>query len=174
MAKTNTQFSVEHQNRLFELEDKSWWFKYRASVISRIASEYFDKSSLTLDIGGGNGYTTSQMAKKGFKMGLLEPSYQAFLNGKKRGIELVINGSIEDIETPQIQYTLLDVLEHIKDDDEFLEVIKSRLTENGLLLLTVPAYMSLWSEEDVKAGHFRGHLIRNLGIMYCIICRVGI
>lgn len=154
-AQTPTMFSEKQQNDLFEKEDKSWWFQYRAKVISKISAQYFDNDKLTIDIGGGNGFTTSVMLKEGFKMGLLEPSYQACLNGKKRNIPYVVNGSIDDIVEPCSQFTLLDVLEHIEDDGTFLDSIFNKLTIGGRLLITVPAYMSLWSDEDVKAGHFR-------------------
>ena len=153
--KSDTQFSSDVQNNLFEIEDKSWWFQYRAKVIESFASVYFDKTKLTVDIGGGNGYTTSILSKLGFNMGLLEPSYQACVNGKKRQIPYVKNGSIEDMDHPIDQYMLLDVLEHIEDDDKFLDLIYGKMNLGGVLLITVPAFMSLWSREDLIAGHFR-------------------
>ena len=160
--KSDTQFSSDVQNNLFEIEDKSWWFQYRAKVIESFASVYFDKTKLTIDIGGGNGYTTSILSRLGFNMGLLEPSYQACVNGKKRQIPYVKNGSIEDMDHPIDQYMLLDVLEHIEDDDFFLDVIYEKLNLGGVLLITVPAFMSLWSREDLNAGHFKAEICEKL------------
>lgn len=161
----STRFTDKQQNDLFEKEDSSWWFQYRAKVISKIASQYFDKNVLTIDIGGGNGYTTSIMVGAGFKMGLLEPSYQACLNGKKRDIPYVVNGSVDDLEDSCCQFTLLDVLEHIEDDDAFLDTIYRKLSIGGRLLITVPACMSLWSEEDVMAGHYRRYKVKELVLL---------
>lgn len=161
-SQPSTMFTDEQQDRLFEVEDKSWWFQYRAKVIKKIASLFFDKNIQTVDIGGGNGYTTSVLEKDGFNMCLLEPSYQACLNGKKRNLLNVINGSIDDLENSNSQFTLLDVLEHIEDDGNFLDSILRKMSDCGMILITVPAFMSLWSDEDMKAGHFRRYKKGNL------------
>ena len=39
-----TAFSEEQQNRLFSIEDKSWWFGYRAKVILMLLNKYFSKT----------------------------------------------------------------------------------------------------------------------------------
>jgi hypothetical protein len=46
------------------------------------------------------------------------------------------------------------VLEHI-DDASFLERAKSMLAPDGRLIITVPAYMNLWSAHDVEHHHLR-------------------
>jgi SAM-dependent methyltransferase len=50
---------------------------------------------------------------------------------------------------------MLDVLEHIHDDQASLSVVHSRLTETGWFLVTVPAFQFLWSSHDVFSHHFR-------------------
>lgn len=51
---TATKFSEEEQERLYALEDISWWFRYRAEVITYISRRFLSDSSLVLDVGGGN------------------------------------------------------------------------------------------------------------------------
>lgn len=51
--------------------------------------------------------------------------------------------------------TLLDVLEHIEDDDVFLAEIFEHLPQGAHLFLTVPAGQWLFSDWDVKLGHHR-------------------
>jgi len=50
---------------------------------------------------------------------------------------------------------MLDVLEHIEQDHEFLVSVNRRLNENGILLVTVPAYNFLFSDHDVFLKHYR-------------------
>jgi SAM-dependent methyltransferase len=50
---------------------------------------------------------------------------------------------------------LFDVLEHIDDDVGALKEIRQALKPNGILLMTVPAYQSLWSNFDEYSGHKR-------------------
>jgi len=50
---------------------------------------------------------------------------------------------------------LLDVLEHQEDDRGFMTDLVSKMEPGSVLLLTVPALQSLWSNWDVALGHFR-------------------
>ncbi|MBQ4225981.1 MAG: methyltransferase domain-containing protein [Oscillospiraceae bacterium] len=161
----STAFSADQQNGLLALEDDSWWFSYRAQVITGKMDQFFDRSKLTLDIGGGNGYTSARAQKEGYRIGLIEPSYSACMNAKHRGIETVCCGSVTDdsiYDSSVDQMLLLDVLEHIKDDRSFLRLLRKKLKRKGLILITVPAFMCLWSSEDDEAGHFRRYRIREI------------
>ncbi len=51
--------------------------------------------------------------------------------------------------------TLLDVLEHIDDDREFLARLVARLEAPTTIVVTVPASPRLWSQWDVALGHVR-------------------
>ncbi len=48
-----------------------------------------------------------------------------------------------------------DVLEHIREDSNVLSQIQNALTDNGILLITVPQHRWLWSATDEAAGHVR-------------------
>lgn len=160
----STKFSDIEQDELFGTEDTSWWFQYRADVIAKIFMEYCDVESPVFDIGGGNGYTSSILKQSSRKIGVIEPSYGACLNAKRRNIEYVICDSIRE-DSPDStleQVMLLDVLEHIEAPDKFLKNIYCAMKSGGNMIITVPAFMSLWSSEDVYAGHFRRYQKKEL------------
>lgn len=48
-----TKFSEETQDSLFEIEDTSWWFQYRAEVIAAVAQKSFVFNIQTFDCGAG-------------------------------------------------------------------------------------------------------------------------
>ena len=52
-------------------------------------------------------------------------------------------------------FLLTDVLEHIEDDHTFLKQIVDKSDPCSSFLITVPAFMSLWSGHDVYLRHFR-------------------
>ena len=58
--------------------------------------------------------------------------------------------------------TMLDVIEHIKDDVQYLFMISNWLTDGGILFLTVPAYQWLWSGEDYVSQHVRRYSRKRL------------
>ena len=136
-----TQFSAQLQDEYFDSEDNSWWFRYKSEVIQYLVEKYFDRSSRSFDIGGGNGYIASRLVKAGYDIGLIEPAYEACLNAQKRGVPYVVNGSIGDIDYNIMQCTCLDVLEHVEDDRHFLNAIYQKMETGGKLILTVPAFM---------------------------------
>jgi hypothetical protein len=57
---------------------------------------------------------------------------------------------------------LFDVLEHIQNDKDILKTIYQITNINGFLVLTVPAYPSLWSSHDVAANHVRRYTFPGL------------
>ncbi len=158
----DTQFSAEAQDELFSTEDISWWFQYRAQVLIDMAERYFVRETEILDIGGGNGYTTSRLQQAGFQTALLEPSYEACLHAKQRGVPRCFCGVLDDYDEPIQQCMLLDVLEHIEDDSGVLCELHTKMPVGGILLLTVPALSMLWSSEDEAAGHYRRHHLPQL------------
>ena len=61
-------------------------------------------------------------------------------------------------EAPDGQYDwvlLLDVLEHVEDDTALLREQLPRLSAQGRVLVSVPAWQALYSEHDVRLGHRR-------------------
>lgn len=57
---------------------------------------------------------------------------------------------------------MMDVLEHIENDKEFIREVLSFLREGGLLLITVPAFQSLFGPHDVFLRHLRRYTKRSL------------
>lgn len=50
---------------------------------------------------------------------------------------------------------LLDVLEHTEDDRRVLSGLRDVLKKGGFMLVSVPAFVCLWSRHDEQAGHRR-------------------
>ncbi|HJW46447.1 MAG TPA: class I SAM-dependent methyltransferase [Lysobacter sp.] len=113
-----------------------------------------------LEIGPGAGTLLTEFAGRGFRCDALELSSEAR--------ELVANvacaaGSrigLHDSPRPEWKggfdsLFAFDVLEHIEDDRGALRQWASWLRPGGVMVLSVPARMSLWTAGDEWAGHFR-------------------
>jgi hypothetical protein len=48
-----------------------------------------------------------------------------------------------------------DVIEHVQDDAAFLTSCLTQLKDGGWVVITVPAFMFLWSEHDELNNHYR-------------------
>jgi SAM-dependent methyltransferase len=120
---------------------------------------------LISDIGGSNGVITKLMSDKGYEMLLIEPSEQACANASKRGVQNIICATISDngFKQNSLDYCLLlDVIEHIEDDLGFLKVLYDKMSAGAKLIVTVPAFMHLWSSHDENLRHFRRYLLKDL------------
>ena len=58
--------------------------------------------------------------------------------------------------------TCLDVIEHTRDDTRALGELLRVTRPGGYLLVTAPAYPSLWSSHDDRNDHFRRYRRRTL------------
>ena len=120
---------------------------------------------LFFDIGGGNGFVSKGLEKNGIKTCLVEPGIQGCLNAKKRGLSNIVCSDLESLKfKAPIPFSigLFDVLEHIENDDDYLEKICNSIIKDGYLFITVPAYNFLWSKQDTESGHFRRYSLYEL------------
>lgn len=145
------------RNRLFSLEDESWWFRHRNALICSLVRA-FPPSGEIVDVGGGNGVVSLALERAGFPMILLEPGADGVRNAQARGLGNVVCSTLQaaDFHAGVLPAAgLFDVIEHIEDDVRFLQELRTCVVPEGRIYLSVPAHSWLWSAEDDHAGHYR-------------------
>ena len=133
----------------------------RFYVRTRHMLKFFpSKPQRIIDIGCGDGFFLELLAKRGLVADGIDASAEAIELCKKRFGRF--GGAIKccfiEEFRPEKLYDLVlcgEVLEHIEDDESFLKEINRLTVLNGILILTVPLDMKLWSKADENAGHFR-------------------
>lgn len=165
-AKTASDISYpEAGNEIcYQIEENSFWFKHRNNCILTAVKKY-NEGRLFFDIGGGNGYVAKGIEANGLKTILIEPGIKGCLNARKRQLQNIVCATLEDAQfkkgtLPSVG--LFDVVEHIENDVAFLSMIHAYMQEGGKVYITVPAFQSLWSNEDVDAGHYRRYSTKEL------------
>jgi len=121
----------------------------------------YPPAGAVFDIGGGNGFVAKAMQDAGFDVVLVEPGADGARNAQRRGIRSVVCAGLAEagfVPASLPAVGLFDVVEHVEDDHGFLEMIRSYLSPQGRVYITVPAYPALWSHEDIDAGHYRRYL----------------
>jgi 2-polyprenyl-3-methyl-5-hydroxy-6-metoxy-1,4-benzoquinol methylase len=151
----------------FEIQKKHWWFVTKKQIVLDLIKRYTVSGSnkKVLDIGCGSGLMLSSLEEVGQTFGMdmsddaINFSREIFKGEVKKG-SLPLQVPFEENFFNVI--TALDVIEHIDEDVDALKALRSRLTAEGKAIITVPAYMFLWSEFDVMNEHKRRYTLTEL------------
>ncbi len=142
---------------LFEAEDRHWWFRGRRAVVDALLSHAdLPAAPQILDAGCGTGGNLGHYAAIGAVTGV-EPSADAVGFCRERGFD-VAQAGLESVPFEDGRFDLVvatDVIEHIAAEHEALSELYRIATPGGKMVLTVPAYQWLWSEEDERLHHQR-------------------
>lgn len=163
----NIAYPTEAHDRICELEQESFWFIHRKHCISQLLQTLSNPHEIW-DIGAGTGFISEHLQNEGYSVVPVEPDPSGLFHCQKRGLAQVRKESIHSSSFPAKSMEtilLLDVLEHIEEDEAFLHRLHELQKDAGHIILTVPALPSLWSQADDEAGHFRRYTrtgLRNL------------
>lgn len=142
--------------RYMEITNKHWWWLSRKNIIDKFLEKFSkDKKKLKiLDYGSGTGINTEILKKYG-EVFIYEPHLAArnFSISKYKYLTILDNNKNSKDKFDII--LLADVLEHIKDHNEEIALIKDLLSQDGRLLITVPAHKYLFTKKDESLQHYR-------------------
>jgi len=138
-------------------------------LISQISKKHKDtanKKTTVLDVGCGNAFVVSELSKLNTDIDFL--GYD--INFKQEYIDYLNNNSLKHITNLKISKELnnfgssiqkvtltllLDVIEHIKNDIDFLTDLRNKIPEDSIFLITVPAFQGLFTNHDKFLRHYR-------------------
>lgn len=136
-----------------------WWYKLKNSYLNNLLKKNsnFNKVPNILEIGPGLGNNLVILEKYGNISVLeIEEYFIEQLIQKQKMNSNKTFRSFDEISNHKFDIIVaLDVLEHIEDTESFLENISKVLKNNGLLIISVPAYKSLWSNHDLNLKHIK-------------------
>ncbi len=148
---------AEEYAKLFELEDHYWWFVGRRWVALKLLKKY-SRGSKALDFGCGAGVVLAELKAAGYDAVGLDFSPLALDFCRQRGLGPLVcaDGAVLPLQDAQFDAVVgLDVFEHIEADVAAFAEAARVLKPGGTLVLSVPAFVSLWGPHDVALHHFR-------------------
>jgi len=148
--------------KIAAVEDRHFWFCARNRIIAaavRSVADGLPPGYRVLEAGCGTGFVLRQLVevcRDGEVVGMdLFPEAVAFAS-RRAGCRVLAGDVLDPPELGQFDLVgMFDVLEHLPDDRAILRGLHQLLKPGGVLLLTVPAHLSLWSYFDVSSCHCR-------------------
>jgi SAM-dependent methyltransferase len=143
---------------MLELDEHHWWYRGRREIVrTELDRLELPEDAEILDAGCGSGRELQDLVAYGTVHGVeLDPDAASYADS--RGLGEVKVGAVEELPWDDAMFdliTCLDVLEHVPDDRRALIELRRVCKPGGWLLVTVPAYPSLWSLHDRANHHFR-------------------
>ena len=147
-------------------EDRHWWFASRTRAILAYLDRYVGPGQdlQVLDVGCGAANMTHHLRHYGHVVGV-DNNPKPLEIARERGLE-AYQGTADNLPFDDGAFdviTLLDTVEHVPAEDNVFEECRRVLRgpdaahdmRGGKLLVTVPAFMFLWSKNDVINMHQR-------------------
>lgn len=146
-------------------EDKHWWFASRTRAILAYLDRYMGpgRGRRVLDVGCGAGNMMHHLAHYGTVVGV-DNNPKPLEVARQRGLD-ARQGSGDGLPFEDAEFdlvSLLDTVEHVPAEGQVFSECNRVLKNGGKLLVTVPAFMFLWSRNDVINMHQRRYTVPEL------------
>ncbi|MFK8105384.1 MAG: methyltransferase domain-containing protein [Saprospiraceae bacterium] len=150
----------------YGLERKHWWFVARGEILmDHLRAVMKERSHIRiLNIGAATGRSSELLETIGKVISIEYDQACYDFTKEKLNIEL-INASILDLPFEEEAFDLVcafDVIEHVEDDELAVSEMKRVCKKGGIICVTVPAFMFLWSAHDEVNHHYRRYTKKQL------------
>lgn len=152
---------------LADVERRHWFYSGKRQIVRHWIQRLrpLHASDLLADCGAGTGLFASEMTESCRVLAIDDFEESLAIARRNLGPERVRKGSCTqlplDNESVDV-LTALDVIEHVQEDRAAVREFARVVRPGGLVIITVPALMMLWSDWDVALHHFRRYTRRTL------------
>ena len=152
------------------LELEHWWFRVRSGILTDGMEALCEerKGLRILNVGAATGRSTEILQPYGDVVSV-EYDEPSFLFCKEVLKMDIVRASILELPFANDSFDIVccfDVIEHVEDDGKAVEELVRVCRPGGAVFITVPAFMSLWSDHDRVNQHFRRYRESGLKVLF--------
>ena len=147
--------------QMAQIEDRHWWCRARREILATAIERFSTRSAASrirlAEVGCGSGGNLPMLATFGRVLGTEPDVATVDYLRRTRGeaFEVICQPVPAPLPGKFHVIAMFDVLEHIEDDRGALAWVSDHLEPGGIVVLSVPAFRFLWTEQDEAAHHFR-------------------
>jgi SAM-dependent methyltransferase len=154
-------------DRMAELDGRHWWYRARRDILADLIARKIrlPEDARILEVGCGTGHNLEMLQRFGRADGIeIDPAAREFAEQRLgRPIGSAPLPEVAGVEEGAYDLVaLLDVLEHVEEDQAALESLAKKLKPGGRILITVPAHPWMWSAHDEVNHHKRRYTRKTL------------
>ena len=153
------------------------WEYARSKVVFNVIKKYIPKQNtnngFVVDVGCGDVFFLTQFAEtfSGYQLKAVDSAFDnelvTYLSNKYQDYNIEFNKDVNELQVANENVSLvflLDVIEHIENDIDFLRNLSTHINANKetLFVITVPAYNGLYCAHDKWLGHYRRYSQKEL------------
>ena len=143
-----------------------FWFDHRAEAVRRHV-ERLGIASMW-EVGAGTGAMAQRLRGALAEVTTVEPLAAGARTSAALGLTSLC-GTLEDLQLPAGSLEsigVFDMLEHVEHPESVVAEMQRVLRPAGVVIATVPAFQSLWGDEDDAAGHHRRYTKSSLEAVF--------
>jgi len=149
----------QYYREYFALEREHWWFRARSEILmGHLRTMVKSRGPLKiLNVGAATGRSTELLGQFGKVTSVEYDGDCCEFTRSNTGLELT-RASITTLPFRDEEFDLVcafDVIEHVEDDATAVSEMTRVCSTGGLVCVTVPAFMFLWSHHDHINHHCR-------------------
>jgi methyltransferase family protein len=134
-----------------------WYYRAKLAALLRMISGRGPTS--ILDVGAGLGFFSSSLLQStdARTATCVDPGYPEDRDDARSGKPLLFRRQVERSDADLV--LLMDVIEHVEDDIGLVREYVDKVARGTRFIVTVPAFMWLWSGHDVFLEHVRRYTL---------------
>ena len=137
-----------------------WYYQSKIVPFKRAYNKYSFQPKTLLDIGAGSGFFAKSILQldSNLTATCVDPNYESEWLENDGRVRFVKSTKIYSADI----YLFVDVLEHVEDDLALLKSYVDSAQPGSVVMISVPAFMSLWSPHDVFVEHIRRYRLKQV------------
>lgn len=148
---------LKEEHLLGDQVETHWYYRAKRSAL--LAATRNVPATHVLDIGAGSGYFSRALIRAGRtqRATCVDLGYPGDSDALESGAPISFRTDITRSDADLV--LMMDVIEHVPDDVALVRDYAAKVAPGTHVLVTVPAFMWLWSGHDVFLEHYRRYTL---------------